>query len=1187
MVCRFRFLVAFALAILMAGRWLLAQARPPVVLPDGAAWVAQHFHTGNGLPQNSIGDLLQARSGYLWVATFGGLCRFDGREWRVFDTSNTPGLPGNRVLRLFEDRDGELWLGVEGAGLLRWRDGNPVRLAGWHGAVVTSIAQWPDGTLVAASEADVFEVARAADRVRPLYPQALPGILRLLVADDCMYAAGHRGLLALHRSAPQLLVPGLVRAVAALPRQVLLLARERGLQTWSAEGGLETDALVDQAVFSLHASGQGDLWYGTATALTFRPHHQPAASQVLPLHHSVRAMANDAAGGLWIGSIGGGLLRLRTAGLVAHGAQAGLPLAGQNAVAVDRHGRLHVACYAGLFRAVDGRFGQVPGMPTGPCTALHPEPDGSLWVGQEGVLVELRPDQDPRVFRLPDGGVLVHTIGRVDGELWVGSGKGLSVLRDGQLVPHRLHPALSRGVTFLKVDAAHRLWLAGPDYCLRISTDRRHTTYLRAGIELPGGGVRGILIRPCGDAWLAIYGGGLAWLPAAGERVVRTLDRRHGLHDHGICNVADFGDEILLGSNRGMYWLDTRQLDQVAAGHGNTVACRPVAGPSDPSVEASGGFQPASAIVGNTAYLCGIGPLLQVTRTGPLDAVTAPACHVERILAGGREHGAENRFLAPVGARSLAVRLAACEFDAPEQVRFRWRLLPGDGRWSALAFHRDIQLEFARPGDYQLEAEAVAAGGASGPPAILQLAIPTVWHEEVGARIGLVGIALLLGLLVYRFGTARALHRELQLQQLVDQRTAALRHAQDNLEHRVQARTAALKLALERIDANHRERGRMERELELLRRMESLGQLAGGIAHDFNNLLTVVLGNATMLELELSAQPQQQELAVRIREAGERGRRMTRHLLSMASRQTVAPVALDLNQQVAGIRRMLEDLCGPGITLQLELAAAPMTVLAAPSQIEQILMNLAVNARDAMPGGGRLTIAVRPRGRMVELSVADTGTGMTAAVRDRAFEPFFTTKDRKLGTGLGLSTVYGITKQLQGEVAIESEPGCGTICRCCLPLAPVAAALPPAVLPTPAGDLPRQVLLVDDEGEVRRVLRALLEQAGCRVAEAASGDAALAWLAQPQQACDLVLSDVRMPGPVGVELVAAMRQHRPGLPVVFLTGHAEAAGTLASLRQLGIEVVSKPPEQGEVLGAVRRAMRTVVAAPLSTTAGTA
>jgi PAS domain S-box-containing protein len=368
------------------------------------------------------------------------------------------------------------------------------------------------------------------------------------------------------------------------------------------------------------------------------------------------------------------------------------------------------------------------------------------------------------------------------------------------------------------------------------------------------------------------------------------------------------------------------------------------------------------------------------------------------------------------------------------------------------------------------------------------------------------------------------------------------------------------------------EREALEGELRAAQKMEAVGRLAGGVAHDFNNLLTVVTTNVALALLDTPAADPRRALLAEIDEAAQRAASLTRQLLAFGRRQVLNPRPVDLAALVGDTRRMLSRLLGEDVELELELDPALPPVHADPAQVEQVLVNLVVNARDAMPRGGRITVSSRlaevppggapgglAPGRYGVLAVRDTGAGMDPETLGRVFEPFFTTKAEGQGTGLGLSTVYGIARQHGGRVEVESRPGTGSTFRVWLPVASGAPAAPePAgggVAPLPGGR--ERLLLAEDEPGVREATRALLSRLGYEV-HAVSGGAEAIDACERLGGAALLVTDVGMPRMNGRELAAALQARWPGLRVLYLSGYPSDAFQSEEIVRRGLHFLAKP-----------------------------
>ncbi len=380
---------------------------------------------------------------------------------------------------------------------------------------------------------------------------------------------------------------------------------------------------------------------------------------------------------------------------------------------------------------------------------------------------------------------------------------------------------------------------------------------------------------------------------------------------------------------------------------------------------------------------------------------------------------------------------------------------------------------------------------------------------------------------------------------------------------------------------------KLQKDLLQAQKMETVGQLAGGIAHDFNNVLQTILGYTELLLKNTPADDERRPDLQEIQRSGERAAALTRQLLAFSRRQMLMPAITDLNALIANLARMLARLLGEDITLKLELTPDLGRVRVDPSQIDQVLMNLAVNARDAMPHGGQISLrterltldvadlALHPEGRtghFIRLVFTDTGAGMTRAVREKIFEPFFTTKGPGKGTGMGLATVYGIIKQHDGWITVYSEPGHGTAFTIYLPACAVPITTPPPT-PLPATRLPRghgeALLIAEDEPHVRRMTEQLLTKSGYQVT-------AVATCAEAREKCGahirLLFSDVVLPDGSGLDLVRELQQRHPHLRCVLASGYADIHERWPEIAGRGWPFLVKPYKQTDLLHALATAL---------------
>ena len=545
---------------------------------------------------------------------------------------------------------------------------------------------------------------------------------------------------------------------------------------------------------------------------------------------------------------------------------------------------------------------------------------------------------------------------------------------------------------------------------------------------------------------------------------------------------------------------------------------------------------------------------VQVTPRAIRDPLTG---EVREIQASARDVSAHRRSDEDVRLLGSAVQ------QSSEAIFITAAPAPGSGADPAIVF---VNSAFERLTGW-------AAHEALGRPAFLlcgpETALPT--REDLAARLR--GGEVLTGeMLAYRKDGSTL---------SVEWHVAPIRNGAGRITHY---------LAIHRDITDRR---RLEDQLRQSQKMEAVGRLAGGVAHDFNNLLTAIQGYTELLQTGLSELDPLQEDVAEIRAASARAAGLTRQLLAFSRKQMLQPRVLALNDIVGDMEKMLRRLIGEDVVLRTVLAADLGEVKADPSQLEQVLLNLAINARDAMPGGGRLLIetanvvlgpayarahqSVRP-GHYVRLAVSDTGTGIPPELPARIFEPCFTTKELGQGTGLGLATVYGIVKQSGGYIYVYSEPGYGTTFKIYLPrhgtpLEPPAADVPASASAVPAPAPAREtILLVEDEGAVLAYAAQVLEAEGYRVLRAGSTGEALRTAQEHGPGIPLLLTDVIMPGGTGPRLADRLRRQRPGLRVLYMSGYTENAMLGHDLADAGTAFLPKPFVPEDLVRRVREVL---------------
>ncbi|MBI1920366.1 MAG: response regulator [Geobacter sp.] len=381
---------------------------------------------------------------------------------------------------------------------------------------------------------------------------------------------------------------------------------------------------------------------------------------------------------------------------------------------------------------------------------------------------------------------------------------------------------------------------------------------------------------------------------------------------------------------------------------------------------------------------------------------------------------------------------------------------------------------------------------------------------------------------------------------------------------------------------------KLEEKLRHAQKMEAVGQLAGGIAHDFNNILTAVIGYGSLLEMHMKGDDPLRHNVEQILAAAERAATLTQGLLVFGRKQILNPKPVNLNDIVRSVEKLLARLITEDIEMKSRLAGTDLVIMADAGQIDQVLINLVTNARDAMPDGGVLTIETEPAkmdhefikthgygipGNFALLSVTDTGVGLDEQTRLRVFEPFFTTKEVGKGTGLGLSIVYGIVKQHNGYISVYSEQGKGTAFKIYLPQIRASVLEAEAVAPLPARDGHRTILVADDDTEVRNITRALLEEYGYEVVEAADGDEAVAMFNKHRDRIDLLLLDVVMPRKNGKEAYDEIIKLNPDIKALFFSGYTADVIKRKGVEEEGLNLLTKPVAPRQLLNKVREILK--------------
>ncbi|TVP54847.1 MAG: hybrid sensor histidine kinase/response regulator, partial [Gemmatimonadales bacterium] len=992
-----------------------------------------------GLPQNFVHSIVQSADGYLWLGTARGLARFDGTRFTVFDQRNVPAFETNWVKTLWADPDGTVWIGLEGQGILRYRDGEFTALEANRDLAsvrINTLFRDADGVLWVGTEGGGIAWLDSDDRFHGI--DTSDGL-----SDNTVHSITQDRTGAIW-----------VGTVAGLDR-----LQDGQIQRWGVEEGLP-----DDHIYQVVADPAGGIWIGTAAGGLARLDDQgittfgPAEGLTDPI---VNALFQDRRGTLWIGTNGSGLFRLADGTITHLDREGGLPSDLVWDITEDREGNLWLGLAAvGLARLQDGVFrtmGEREGLSSPIALALLEDRDETMWVGTAGGGLNRIRDGEITTFTTSDG--LAHDIiltlaQGMEGDIWIGTvAGGITRIRGDDVRTYTLADGLiSLQNTVIHPDGEGGFWLGtNGSGVQRWSPEGVSEVYTQAQ-GLPSDFITSLRLDSGGRLWIGTRGG-LA-THEAGE--IRVIGEPEGMHTDGVnalyedasgaiwaatmrglvrihdgvahhflessgmstsdylAVVEDHLGYLWLSSNQGITRVLRAELDEIARGD-RIQAALETFGRADGlrSAEANGGVHPAGLrrADGSIWFPTMAGAVAVDPESVDRDW-SPPIPLVQFMVAGDTIIPTGQPIRLPPGHQTLEFHFTAPIFTAPERTQFRYRLEGFDSEWVYPQDRRAAYYTNLPPRWYRFRVGTGAPDGTwTESEALVEVELSPQVYERRSVQALLLLLLLGSGLALYLWRMRRLRRREEELLQIVDD----LVQAQEALQ-------------------------KSEGDLRQAQKMDAVGRLAGGMAHDFNNLLSVIGANA---QLAYEDVPETNELArEEIQEvilAGERAAQLTRQLLAFSRKQVLEPQVLDLNEVVQSVERMLRRLIREDIIMQARLHSAPCEVLADKTGVEQILVNLVVNARDAMPGGGTVEISTGPAdpdGFFV-LSVRDTGTGMDEETLRQIFEPFFTTKRRGEGTGLGLSTVYGIAKQSGGWIDVESEMGVGTVFRVFLPAAPI------------------------------------------------------------------------------------------------------------------------------------------------------
>ena len=1150
--------------------------------PSEVPFSMQRWGVAEGLPQAIVNDIAIDADGRLWVGTHGGLAQFDGAEFIEQQQIDGRWLASMRILSLAFDADGALWIGTEENGLavLHHGQGRWIEAEGLEDELlfaIEGIERGPDGSMWVSSAGGVSRFDREGS------------LQQFIALDDCQDVA--------------------------FPADGSLLISGPGV--WRYRDG-ELEQLYEEAsVQCIHVTADGTIWAGDHHSRILRFDTHDAWMRWVPAddHGGMRDIHEDADGTIWFAGWNPVRYRDGEFATIVERLPERSPAPLHNPVLTrDAEGTIWIGG-SGLsaLRELPLWASVATSFNTDTPRIVHEDParPGVLWVGHySGALSRVGTDGVAEPVELADGSRLIGeslALG-ADGMLHAASGRD-GLVRLGRHEPEtRIAPEATLGgearalladedggwwissdaaLQHFDRDGTRRVWAAEQGLDLgtiyKLCFDRRGTLWIgarfgaaaldpQAGTLRTWGEVDGIAPAPVreihflasGAALLGHYGAGLSLL-RDGE-TPRTIGLADGLHENVVHRIIELEDgALLLLGNRGLSMLAAEEVRALDAGR-NSLSLTPRVfdtAARTPVFEGMGGAMPAGVMTSSGDLVF---PALQsVVHFRPSIAgarLPAPHVQIQEIVVSTERLDPALPHSLQAEARNMAVRFRASCFVDRHLLRYQYQLVGADPDWRDAGNNELVHYSNLAPGEYRFRVRATNRDGVwsevvESAPMVLQ----PHWFERrvVWLGGGVLLIAAASWFITMRFRMQR--RRREALERVVAERTADLAAARDQAEKLTAERTKDLRQALEKLRADMEERDELRKQLSRTERLDALGRLAGGIAHDFNNILTAVLGEADLGHASTDDEDARRRFE-RIRAAGERATELTSQMLAFGRTQPMRRELVRLDDAVRSATELLQPLLPKAIQLEWRLEADEACLSIDPTQLSLVVMNLVLNARDAIDGAGRIVVHTRCDAEQVELRVEDDGAGIPAEVQPHVFDPFFTTKGPGEGTGLGLSSVHGAVTRAGGRVDFHSAPGRGAQFQVTFPrvAAPSQAEQSVGSGPSDAVHARRRptVLLCDDEPSVLQIMERSLDGESLQVLTADSPELALQIMREHAGLIDLVVTDSVMPAMSGEQLAAAIRAARPGTSICFVSGYSHSGLSAAGSLDEQAPFLSKP-----------------------------